>query len=111
MAVTLASFKVRFPEFIVSGAKEVAHDTMLQAYIDAALMRTPTDPWGTYRDEGTLYLAAHLLAVTPFGQNAKLASKVGDSVYGVEYKRLQRIVTAGRGRVTGYKESDLELLG
>jgi hypothetical protein len=54
----------------------------------------------TKTDQGQLYLAAHKLAVSPFGQNAKMMvdnKRVGyrRTTYGAEFLLLQSSVTSG----------------
>lgn len=107
MAVTFESFITRFPEFArnpddLSGAFQ----GWIEAHIAAAVIETPSSVWGAMQDEGVYYLAAHKLAISPFGIAAKLGSKNGESVYGVERKRLNCVVASG-GRVTGWSETDL----
>jgi hypothetical protein len=113
MALTVAAFKTFFPEFAITGdaAKIAARDAMIQLYIDDATTEIG-DYWKDvcgrdWTDKGVKYLAAHKLAISPFGLNAKLSSKEGKSVYGEEYMRLSRIVSFGRGRVSGYSDLDL----
>lgn len=105
MAVTRATFIVRFPEFTS------VSEAMWSAHHAAALQETPSETWGDWQDEGVMQLTAHKLAITPYGLNAKLSSKEGESVYGRERKRLDMIVAFGIGRVSGQSAEDLANLG
>ncbi len=81
--------------------------------LNAAGLQIDTFVWGAYgsstltlADQGQMFLAAHKLAVTPFGQNAKMmqptgkqgwtsAGGFGRTTYGQEYYLLMRNVSAG----------------
>lgn len=99
MAVTVASFRARFPEF---GSSDVTPDAVIQTCLDEAEDRTPEDIWGTgvKRDAGVRYLTAHLLAMSPQGRQLKLSTPDGNSAYLPERRRLQGEVASGF-RVTG----------
>lgn len=79
---TAAALKVSYPEFVRT-------DTAL---IDAKLAEAALscDPlvWGSRTDEAIMLTAAHLLAISPWGQQAKLSARDGSSVY---QKRLEDI--------------------
>lgn len=92
MAVDATDLVTRFPEFTPAVS---ANPAMVDAAIAEAARRIDVDVWGTKSDDGTLYLAAHLLAISPFGQNARLQSKAGESTYGNEHARMVREVSAG----------------
>lgn len=104
MAVTPTSLRAYFPEFQTLG------DTFMQPYLDNALQRTPAAVWGGLQDQGVTYLAAHLMAISPYGVHAKLSSKDGSSVYGKQRKQLNRTVTAGL-RVAGMHPNDTAGIG
>lgn len=89
MAASAATFLVRFPEFARADAD------LVEAKLEEAARRVDASVWGAKADDGTYYLAAHLLAVSPFGMNARLASDRGSSTYLEEYRRMQRAVSAG----------------
>jgi hypothetical protein len=44
---------------------------------------------------GQGYLAAHLLALSPFGQGARMIAKDGKTTYWTHYRNLQRQVCQG----------------
>jgi hypothetical protein len=89
MAVDYRSFLARFPEF------EPAGRGMIRAAIEEATRGIDTEVWGDKTDDGVRWLTAHLLAISPFGQQARMVSKEGSSTYGDEHKRLMRSVTPG----------------
>lgn len=91
MAVTAADFTTggRFPEFFGAPAASVA------ACIAEAEARTPEDVWGSLRDQGVLYLAAHLLAMSPNAVDMRLKNDPTDSIYNVQRRKLARAVASG----------------
>lgn len=100
-------FRAQFPEF--NGVSDILVNTML----NAAFLELDTSVWGAYGtspsatpggqmskvDQGQMYLAAHKLAVSPWGQNAKMVvgrkSGYFRTTYGEEFALLQRGVTGG----------------
>lgn len=85
----LSTFRVQFPEF--NGVS----DGMVSAYLTAASLSVDASIWGGKADQGQAYLCAHMLATTPFGQNARMVSKDGTTTYETIYKRLQLEVSGG----------------
>ena len=100
---TLAMLRAQFPE--ANGVSDVLIASMLAA----AALELDTSVWGalgapgglmTKADQGQMYLAMHKLAVSPFGQNAKMmvdGKKVGyrRTTYGAEFMLLMSSVTSG----------------
>jgi len=84
-----AAFLVSFPEF----AK--ASPELVDAKLAEAARRIAPDVWKEKTDDGIGYLAAHLLAVSPFGQQARLVAKDGGTVYEETYKQIKREVASG----------------
>lgn len=82
-----------FPEF-----READAD-LLSSRLGAAIRRVDALVWGSMWQDGVLMLAAHLLAISPYGMNARLSAKDGSSTYLAEYERMRLEVTAGVGRV------------
>jgi hypothetical protein len=96
-------FRAQFPE--ANGVSDALVATMMAA----AALEIDTHVWGamgvpgglmTKTDQGHLYLSAHKLAVSPFGQNAKMmvdGKKVGyrRTTYGCEFLLLMTSVTSG----------------
>ena len=91
MAVPVAQFRVRFPEFTSTP------ESLVSIKLAEAGRRINADVWGTLADDGQAYLAAHLLSVRPAGERARKTRAAPDteSTYLREYKRLLRIVTMG----------------
>ena len=67
--VTVEEFIVQFEEF-----QDCPVD-FLQAYLDDAETCIDRSVWGDKGDIGQKYLAAHNIALSPFGQNARLIAK------------------------------------
>jgi hypothetical protein len=89
MAVTLESFVERFPEFEKASASQV------EAVLAEARLQIDSEVWGDKTDLGVNYLTAHLLALSPFGRNARLAKNDRESTYGTHYHNLQLQVHSG----------------
>lgn len=84
----LEVFREQFPEFKNLG------DSMVQAFLDAAALEVDADVWGTKEDQGIGYLAAHKMALSPYGQTARLGGK-DSSTYKAHYEDLVRQVGCG----------------
>ena len=89
MAVDTRSFLARFPEF------EPASRSMVDEAIDEASRNVDPDVFGEKTDDGIRWQAAHLLAISPFGQQARLISKDGSTTYGKRFEALARSMTPG----------------
>ncbi|MCK6585954.1 MAG: DUF4054 domain-containing protein [Polyangiaceae bacterium] len=89
MALDRATFRARFPEF------NTADDAYVDAKLAEALLQIDASVWGTKADLGQGYLAAHLLAVSPFGQQARLSSKEGETTYHKVWASLRNSVASG----------------
>lgn len=76
---TSADFRAQFPEFT-----QVA-DATVNPILAAALLEIDPDVWGVKADQGQLYLAAHKLALSPFGNNAKMVTPAGKGTHGTTY--------------------------
>lgn len=89
LVVDAETFKAWFPEF------ERTQEPLIERKLIEAARRCDKDVWGDHYSDGVIYLAAHLLATAPMGQNARLAAQDGSTTYYREYERLQQIVAAG----------------
>ena len=89
MTVTLASFRTRFPEFAETD------DAMVQAKLDEVAVALDDRVFGARIDEAVAYLVAHRLALSPFGQNARMVAKDGSTTYGEQYAGIQRAAAGG----------------
>jgi uncharacterized protein YcbX len=82
---TLASFRARHSEFTATP------DVAVQAALDAAADEIDATVWGASAAEGHGLLAAHKLALSPFGVDMRLGA-FGDnkarSVYGDQHEQL-----------------------
>ena len=56
--------------------------------VDAAVFKTKTD-------QAIALKTAHMLALSPFGQQARLVSKDGATTYGIQFMALARSMTPG----------------
>lgn len=65
MAMLLATFRARFPEFVAVG------DARVEAALADSLSRTDSTGFGDDADAAQGLLAAHLLAMGPGGQTAR----------------------------------------
>ena len=96
--VTPAQIALEFPEFDEIVAGDVVK---VQAKIDDAARRLSEEQWGTLFNDGVKYLACHLIALSPFGEQSKLELKSGPeagtmtTTYFLEYKRMMRSIAAG----------------
>lgn len=82
--MNLAQFRSRFPEF------RTAQDAPVQAALDAAALETNATELGSVYDEAHGLLAAHKLAISPFGTNARMVDESGTT----SYERERRAVMA-----------------
>ncbi len=89
MAHTASTFIVSFPEF--SGI-DSALITLKLAEAELCIDRVL---WATRADAGQGYMAAHLLATSPFGNGTATVQKDGSTRYEKNFARLARIVTGG----------------
>ncbi len=86
MAVTVAGFRTRYPEF------KFCQDEFLQAYLDDASLSISEELWGTTFEQGVYCLAARRLALSPFGNTAKLSKADGTTTYDTQYNELLMMV-------------------
>ncbi|HEY6056217.1 MAG TPA: hypothetical protein VIU86_19965 [Gaiellaceae bacterium] len=85
MAVTIAAFKVAFPEFTRAG------DPMLEAQL-ALVELEVSDSFGDSRDLAVMLRLADTLALSPWGRDARMIPKGVDnafsSTYGLRFQRM-----------------------
>ncbi len=96
MAVGFSSFVKAFPEFAETSK------TLVEAKLAEARRRIDPEVWRTKTDDGVSYLAAHLIAMSPQGQHARLVPKNAKvtredalTTYEREYQAMKREVTSG----------------
>jgi hypothetical protein len=89
MALDATSFVTRFPEFAQ------ASSDLVTSRLDEALRSVDAPIWGALADDGQAYLAAHLLGMSPFGQQAGMRVGAGanqTTCYWSTYEDLRRRV-------------------
>lgn len=89
MTLSRASFLARFPEF------EPALLSMVDASLAEAIRNVDSGVFGGKTDDAVGWKCAHLLAISPFGQQARLISKNGSTTYGKYFIELAASVTPG----------------
>lgn len=80
------SFRLRFPEF------RTASNTLINSVIAEATARVASDVFGDLTEAAIGYLAAHLLAVSPFGKNQRLEDSTTVTTYWTEYITIRQQV-------------------
>jgi hypothetical protein len=94
MTVTLDSFLASKPEFARTSP------VLISTILAEALLQIDYNVWGPKADQGLIYLTAHLLTLSPMGQNARMIVQGKDgqqptTTYWGHYKMLQRQVGSG----------------
>jgi len=96
VAVSFSTFVVSFPAF------KRTERPVVEAKIAEATRQVDAAVWGALADDGIGYLAAHLLAMMPGGEHARLVPKNAKPIRGEalttyerQYKRLVRQVASG----------------
>ena len=98
MPLTVDTFKIRFPEF------SDADVPLVSQKLDQASRGMDATVWGDLFDDGQAQKAAHLLALSPYGQQSGLRMGAGANqrtVYQEEFDKLER-------RVGGSYRAELE---
>lgn len=91
MAVSVSDFRDRFAEF----AGSTPTDELVATCLAEALTEMDAAVWGAKLDLGQKYLAAHKLAMSPFGTQAGLRLGAGanqTSAYWPQYEDLRKRV-------------------
>lgn len=94
--LTQSDFLIRFPEFAPA-----ASSGLVQSKLDEALGALNPEVYQHQLEFAQGYLAAHLLAISPLGKNARLEDDPsnGDTPYGRRYRQIRKQL-APRGFVT-----------
>lgn len=87
--IATSDFLARFPEF------EGTPVTLIEQCISEAYLELDPSVWNAALDTGAKYLAAHKIALSPFGIQAKLVSKMGDTTYNQHFQQLVKKVAFG----------------
>lgn len=80
--MSYATFVAQFPEFVQVPQANV------QPVLDAALLELDPNIWGLMIDQAQAYTAAHKLALSPMGNNARLVTKDGSTTYEKQLRRM-----------------------
>ncbi len=94
MALSITTFRARFPEF------QSLPDPTIQDAINRGAAQSDSVIFGDLVDESTGYLAAHFLALSPYGQQARLTGANESTTYYLHWRRLATKKAAGWARVT-----------
>lgn len=89
MAITVADFKVAFPEFAAAPVD------LITAKLAMGARLAPAAVWGTFAEDGAFHYCARFLALSPFGRKIALVTKTGVTIYDEEIRRLKYCVTNG----------------
>jgi hypothetical protein len=95
--VTSPEFLALFPEFAALAAEVGGADLISGALARSA--RRVSDSWGARRDDVIGLTTAHMLALGPWGRNARLSTPQGTTTYGAELAEMKKGHAYGRTRV------------
>lgn len=93
MNLDAATFKTFLPEFRSTG------DAQIALVLTEAAKGVDAELFGETYEQAVFYRAAHMLALSPQGQSAKLVATLGGTTYQKHYERLCRECGAGGFRV------------
>lgn len=89
MAVNATSFKAAFPEFVNTD------NDLITSRITMAQVQVNSTVWGDSYDTGIMLMTAHLLAVSPMGEPARLSDNSMSTIYLRTFDKMMRQVTFG----------------
>ena len=89
MSVTRITLIARFPEFTSTP------EALVNASIADAILQVDSDYYGTKADMAITYLAAHLIALNPLGEMARLDKKGEKTIYLLLFDKVKRSLGAG----------------
>ncbi len=87
--LTYDAFITRFPEFADTDM------SLVNATLNDAALEIDVRVWGPIAATGQGYLTAHRLALSPFGQAARLIATDGKTTYDTFFQKLVRKVSSG----------------
>lgn len=93
MTLDAATFKLFLPEFRSTG------DSHITLHLAEAAKGVDAELFGETYEQAVFYRTAHMLALSPQGQAAKMSAKDGSTSYEKHYARLCRECGAGGFRV------------
>lgn len=82
--MSLARFLKRFPEFDEKGIDA----GLIELAIAEAQSEMNQKYWGELFEQGSHFLAAHKLAISPMGEACRLEGAQEKTIYQLEYERL-----------------------
>lgn len=94
MTVSVDRFRLAYPEFRDTDA------ALIDQKIGAASVRTSAVSLGECYDQAVMLLTAHLLAMSPDGEQVRLKKENRVTNYLIELERLYRASAVGLGRIT-----------
>lgn len=89
MSVTVLQFKNEFPEFLET------EEAVVQSRLSMANRQINANVWGSKATDGVKMLTAHLLSLSPLGEQARLKKENRGTIYGDQYEAMKRQVTHG----------------
>lgn len=89
MAVSVLQFKAEFPEFANT------ENALIQSRLTMATARVNSTVWGSRQNDGIKMLAAHLIALSPLGEQAKLKHENRGTIYGDQFEAMKSEVAFG----------------
>lgn len=94
MSVSVTSFREAYPDFRGTSTPLIA------AKIKAAKLKVAPRIWGTRADEGVMLYTAHLLSISPSGEQSRLKLENRGTEYKTEFEEMRRAAAFGVGRNT-----------
>ncbi len=85
----LPTFRTLHPEFVN------VPDVSITGMLAEAALEVNAQVWGVHADAGIHYLAAHKLALSPYGTGTRLRAADGSTTYWTHYEKLRRQVASG----------------
>jgi len=92
MAVTAVSLVARYPEFEDA---VTAYPAMVDACIAEAALMVDGNVYGDKADMAVTSYAAHLIALNPIGELARLDKKSDKTTYLIHFTNIKKSVAAG----------------
>ena len=89
MTLSVASFKVRFPEFAQTPT------ALIETALADAYRNCDERVYGEKLDQAAGFYAADQIATSPFGMQARLETDDSVTTYWVQYERLARSCAGG----------------
>lgn len=86
---TLSDFRARFPEFAKTS------DALIQSQMDGAALECNEDSYGNLYSEAVLYLTAHRIASSPYGQTSRSKDAGKTTTYQINFERIQALTDVG----------------